>query len=422
MPTISYLLPGLGSTGGYIVIYNFMDQLVSRGWKVYAVTPKRAIEWSSNGSENIIKSKYDVNLRNRSSVIFDYLIKSYFGESCFRKILTLKDGGFIENAEKLAKNCPNCDVVVATAWSTAYAANMLAEKYITAYHMQHYEEVFATTEYERGLIRATYGFPLFNIANSKWLADIMSTVWDRKLPIVNPGIDNKLFYSDKASVKSKYSNISHVKMVSYADDRPCKAWEDTVKIMKSVFQSLGSNYHVEWIIFGGGIGDTDGLPAQHLGKIEPSKLADLYRSAHIVMMPSWYESFPLPPIEAMACGTAVVCTKFGTEDYAVHRKNALVSQPRAINELTNFVIELVHNRDLMLDLVLHGLDTAQDFTWDNVTNRLEDVLYRAIDLGQSVRATTKSLSNFTAGQMDAFSNIGKICWWNNIDIANVWKN
>jgi glycosyltransferase involved in cell wall biosynthesis len=290
-----------------------------------------------------------------------------------------------------------------------------------AYHMQHYEEVFALDEYERALIRATYGLPLFNIANSRWLAEMFSIVWDKKLPIVNPGIDTNLFCCDKLSVKSKYDRVPCIKIVSYADDRPMKGWEDTVKIMKSVFENVGNQGHIEWITFGAGKANTDGLPVTHLGKISPSKLAQVYRTAHIVMMPSWYESFPLPPIEAMACGSAVVCTRFGTEDYAIHRTNALVSQPRAINELAGFVSELIHSRDLMLDLALHGLDTAQEFTWDAATNRLESVLHRAIDLGHTVQTATKSLGNFVSGQADAFPDINKICWWNNDNIAEAWS-
>jgi len=41
-----------------------------------------------------------------------------------------------------------------------------------------------------------------------------------------------------------------------------------------------------------------------------------------------YESFPLFPLEAMACGLAVITTAPGTEDYAVNQENCLVVEPK----------------------------------------------------------------------------------------------
>jgi glycosyltransferase involved in cell wall biosynthesis len=48
--------------------------------------------------------------------------------------------------------------------------------------------------------------------------------------------------------------------------------------------------------------------AQLRGYVDKSQLADLYRGAACLVLPSRYEGFGLPILEAMACGTPVVAT------------------------------------------------------------------------------------------------------------------
>src|SRR5690606_21087123 len=46
-----------------------------------------------------------------------------------------------------------------------------------------------------------------------------------------------------------------------------------------------------------------------LGPVADADLAALYSGAYFFLFPSLYEGFGLPVIEAMACGTAVVCAQ-----------------------------------------------------------------------------------------------------------------
>jgi glycosyltransferase involved in cell wall biosynthesis len=47
------------------------------------------------------------------------------------------------------------------------------------------------------------------------------------------------------------------------------------------------------------------------GRVETDTLVSLYRSAELVVVPSRYEGFGLPAVEAMACGTPVVACRAG---------------------------------------------------------------------------------------------------------------
>ena len=80
--------------------------------------------------------------------------------------------------------------------------------------------------------------------------------------------------------------------------------------MKIIKGKYGNN--VEWHVFG--YLNRNFLPDNHLAeyifhkKLSFKELAGLYAACDIALCPSWYESFPLPPLEAMASGTAVVTT------------------------------------------------------------------------------------------------------------------
>lgn len=61
----------------------------------------------------------------------------------------------------------------------------------------------------------------------------------------------------------------------------------------------------------GGEQIVQGANAHWLGHVTDDQLADLYRAAAVVAVPSLYEGFGLPILEAMACGAPVVASNRG---------------------------------------------------------------------------------------------------------------
>ena len=72
--------------------------------------------------------------------------------------------------------------------------------------------------------------------------------------------------------------------------------------LETVIAGSGRHYLRE----GAATADADGPGARRLGYVEEADLAGLYAHAEVLAMPSLYEGFGLPCIEAMACGTPVV--------------------------------------------------------------------------------------------------------------------
>jgi glycosyltransferase involved in cell wall biosynthesis len=275
----------------------------------------------------------------------------------------------------LIHNWVEADATIATYCFTAFAGYELMDRTVPFYHMQHYEELFFTGVEDRMLARSTYFLPLSLMANSSWLKTQIKERFKRDAFLLTPAISHEIFYP-RAMIAEKYSSPKKIRIVSYADARAFKGWEDGVAAMEIVFSKLGKK-NIEWVVFGGYQPRTD-LPIQHVGKIFNDDLAALYSSAHIVFMPSWYESYPRPPLEAMNCGTAAVCTQFGTEDYAYDKQNALVVPPRNPRALAEAIIALATDPKLAKELALNGLETAREITWEKSTDRLEEILKRGV--------------------------------------------
>jgi len=105
------------------------------------------------------------------------------------------------------------------------------------------------------------------------------------------------------------------------------------------------------------------------------ELADLYRRCSVFVSASWWESFGLPPLEAMACGAPVVLTQSrGVTEYAWPEKNCLMVPPRDPPALADAIQRVLRDAALARRLSEAGPPTAQGFHWDNCVDRFEAAL------------------------------------------------
>jgi glycosyltransferase involved in cell wall biosynthesis len=382
---ISYLLGGFGYTGGVMVLSKFMDELCERGHTVYAITPRDAFQWK-RGLIHEVNRKYDESksyrlrgtlynvgkrIAKRSRVLAGaasvFLNRSLLDDS-------IEEGKLL--TQRLIQNWVQSEITISTFCTTAYANYALMDRTIPMYHMQSYEELFFDDEVSRKIARLTYFLPLGLIANSKWLRGQIKDRTRRDSYLLNPGIDTGVF-CPRGDAAGKYECPSKITLVSYYSPRRFKAWDDALKAMRIVFEKVGKD-RLEWVAFGDIPSSMPDLPVKFVGKTLGASLAQLYSSAYIVFMNSWFESFPLPPLEAMACGTAVVTTRLGTEDYAYDGENALVIPPKQPEALAEAVIKLIDEPAVAGRLARNGIETAREFTWNKAADRLEEIIQQAI--------------------------------------------
>ena len=107
---------------------------------------------------------------------------------------------------------------------------------------------------------------------------------------------------------------------------------------------------------------------QFVGWIEEADLPALYTGAMLFVFPSLREGFGLPVLEAMACGTPVVCSnRSGLSEVAGGA--ALLINPEDTHHLAEGIARVLKNEDLRQELTERGLKRAKLFTWEKTAEK-----------------------------------------------------
>lgn len=164
-----------------------------------------------------------------------------------------------------------------------------------------------------------------------------------------------------------------IRIVTYSRPEDWKGFGDAVNAMSLIDLS-----NVEWLVFGylnPKYPPNNSLASYtYCPKLSFKELSNLYATSDIALCPSWYESFPLPPLEAMASGTAVITTRIGTEDYAFDNINSLVVEAKNIDQMHKALITLISDHELRQRLASEGLKTSQKYNWNDAVENREKIL------------------------------------------------
>jgi glycosyltransferase involved in cell wall biosynthesis len=109
------------------------------------------------------------------------------------------------------------------------------------------------------------------------------------------------------------------------------------------------------------------------GFIAPGDLPLLYAGATALVCPSLAEGFGLPVLEAMACGTPVVCARAGALP-EVAGNAALYVDPSDVGSIAAGLDTILEDEPLRRELASRGIARARLFEARKTTARLVDLL------------------------------------------------
>ncbi len=279
---------------------------------------------------------------------------------------------------------PKADLLIAANWDCILPAWQSGRGKVVHF-AEHYDEVFFAPDGDPSaglqgnqllklMCRTTFQMPIYRIANSSWLSDEFRKRTGQTVPFVNHGVDA----GDFAPLPKLSERDGILRVVTYSGPEKWKGFQDALAAMHEVMRRHSGR--IEWHVYG--FANPDFPPGNALAPytfhqtLNRDQLSKLHAESDMVLCPSWYESFPLPPIEGMASGTAVITTPYGTEDYAFDGDTAMVVRPRVISDFVNAIDALIRMPDLRARLAAKGRAMAESLTWDRAVDAREKLLWQ----------------------------------------------
>lgn len=100
-----------------------------------------------------------------------------------------------------------------------------------------------------------------------------------------------------------------------------------------------------------------------LGHVTDRELAELYRGALALVIPSRVEGFCIPATEAMHIGCPVIATRVGALPEIVGRAGILIDKGDA-RSLTAAMLKIL-NKEVRSKMIAYGITQSQKFSWVN---------------------------------------------------------
>jgi glycosyltransferase involved in cell wall biosynthesis len=217
--------------------------------------------------------------------------------------------------------------------------------------------IVAVSEFTKQELMATYGLDPHTIA------------------VVPNAVDHELFYRrDRAEIEAV--------MDKFSIDRPYVLFTGTIEPRKNVagllraFAATREEIRRDHaLVLAGDKGWLDddierlvkeararGQTVIRTGYVDTQDLPALYSGASVFALPSHYEGFGIPVIEAMACGTPVITSRASSLPEAAGGAALLVSSDDT-DELTTAIDRMLGDRDLRRTLREAGLARVERSSW-----------------------------------------------------------
>ncbi len=205
-----------------------------------------------------------------------------------------------------------------------------------------------------------------------------------RITVVYPGLDPTFHPIDDpdqlAAARSRY-DIHQDYVIHVGTLHPRK----NLKRLLDAFATLNSQFtvHSSQLILAGSPGwladdliacaEALGDRVVLTGHVAQADLPALISGARALVMPSLYEGFGFPVLEAMACGTPVVASNTSSLP-EVAGDAALLVDPHDTDALAGALHRILTDDDLRTELRRRGLQRAQQFTWQRAAQQTLTIL------------------------------------------------
>jgi glycosyltransferase involved in cell wall biosynthesis len=198
---------------------------------------------------------------------------------------------------------------------------------------------------------------------------------EEKIKVIYHGYDKELFNENISEekikkIRSQFSILNSQFIIYVGAIQPRKNIETLIDAFELLRKE--EKYKNLGLVIAGDLGwlyapilekikSTDGVI--YAGKFMTKDLPALLRGAEAFVLPSLYEGFGLPAVEAMACGVPVIAADNSSLG-EILGKSGVLYKPNNAEELAKSLREVLGNATLQNQLKEKGLERARDFSWE----------------------------------------------------------
>jgi glycosyltransferase involved in cell wall biosynthesis len=353
---ISFLLSSLWLSGGVRVVIEFASRLAVHGHQIALVYPGGTLDPDLQGELHP-----DVRLLPTET------------------LRTNKPLGLVPRlklAWELAKLAPPSDFIVSTHTPTTpstFIASKLMKKGLPVWLYQDYLEMFAGKPIQTWLLKNALRWHRCALVVSDYSQAELSQFASGKVHVVGEGLSHAEFYKPLPPAARLGDHSYKRYLMTMGDMRPRKGFFDFLQAASQVYTQV-PDLHL-WIVAKDACEFDTAIPYDLIYRPSRDELARLYASCDIFVSASWWESFGLPPLEAMACGAPVVLADArATSQYAQPGENCLITPARRPDLLAQAILQVLSDPELEASLREQGPQTAAQFAWEPAVERFERAL------------------------------------------------
>lgn len=358
---INIIIPGIGLSGGIRVLFKYAELLNKNDVDVLFYTP--ILAYDVHNCNSILINKAHV-ITNTCKRINAYRIKKSQLNTGFNvkvQAIPVISDRYIRDA----------DIVMASAWPTAFSVNKLGEnKGKKVYFIQDYE---IWNNKELGM--KSYTLPLKHIVISTWIKKQLELQLKKvDTSIVYDGLDLNIFNNKR---NHYFTGKGTFTILMLYHNLPKKGIEDGI----AAYELIKKEYpQTKLVMFG--LEKNPSISKEIEYYFDPSRevLSQLYSMSDVFLYTSREEGWGLTPLEAMASGCPVVGTNTGCMlDIGDNGQNVLLSEPYDVDGLVDNLRKIILTPELSKSIAEKAYECVQQFSWENAALKLKNKLEEICD-------------------------------------------
>lgn len=353
---INFILPSLGESGGLKVIYRYAEEFIKLGHQVEFYFPIKPYSYKLEKYKN--KFIYIiVALKMYLSRYYNYKIIKKFN---YRGNVKLKPVLKISN-----KYIDNADVVIASAWPTAYDVEKLDEKKGKKFYFVQGYEVW--DDEKKG--KQSYFLNLQKIVIAEWIKKKLEDIGVKdKIYVVNNGLDIE-YYKNDNKIYSNNEKVGCLMLSHHLETKGVLYGLQAFELAKSICPNI------KLTMFG--LEKLNSIPkyVEFIENPSMDEIKKLYCNNDIYIFPSIEEGWGLTVVEAMAAKCAVVGSNVGCLlELGINDNNALISEPKDFKTMSENIIKLVNDVNLRKKISENAFNSIQNLKWDESVSKFLKII------------------------------------------------